>query len=66
MLIGGDPSKSDPEHLEDLIEFAPGWAQQTVVNGGSIPDRIQWTRGRTQDTARIISLNTDIGLARVP
>ncbi|KAK1745394.1 hypothetical protein QTG54_003318 [Skeletonema marinoi] len=47
-----------------LMGFAPGWAQQTVVNGGSIPDRIQWTRGRTQDTARIISLNTDIGLAR--
>jgi hypothetical protein len=34
------------------------------VNSGDIPDRIQWNRGRTQDTARIISLNTDIGLAR--
>jgi len=64
MLIGGDPSKSNPRELEDLIEFAPGWTQQTIVNSGDIPDRIQWNRDQTQDTARIISLNTDIGLAR--
>jgi hypothetical protein len=59
-LIGG----GDQDDLEDLMEAAPGWTQQTIVNGNGIPNRVQWFRRRSEDTNDIVSLNTDIGLCR--
>lgn len=62
MLVGGDPFASNPLKLEDLIEAAPGWTQQTITAG--TPDRIQWFRRRSLDSERIISLHLDVGLVR--
>mmetsp|Transcript_19626 Transcript_19626/g.30259 ORF Transcript_19626/g.30259 Transcript_19626/m.30259 type:complete len:826 (-) Transcript_19626:36-2513(-) len=65
MLVGAQANGTET-NLEEAMETAPGWTQETVENGGSsgLPDRMQWFRRRSLDTERIISLNADVGLCR--